>query len=251
MNVLVTRPEADAEQLVRELHARGHTLVLAPMFTIRQRTHTAPDLTGVQALLFTSANGVRAFAALAARRDFPAFAVGEATAETARAHGFARVLVGGGDAHTLAASVREQLSPEHGALHHAAGTVTRGGLAETLTAAGFTVHREALYEAVPVDELPAGAHAALARDTLDAVLFFSPRTADTFVSVVRAASLDAACERLHAVCLSPAVAERATAVSWAGVQVAARPDRTALLGALAAVSGGGEPAPPREADRHA
>jgi len=232
MHVLVTRPRADARTLVDELHAHGHTAVLAPMLTIRQRVHTPPDLTGVQAVLFTSANGVRAYATISDRRDLPAFAVGEATAEAARARGFSHVETAGGDAASLAASVRERLRPADGGLYHAAGTVTRGALAETLTAAGFAVRREALYEAVPADALPADAREALTNGTLEGVLFFSPRTADTFVSVVRNAKLAAACRDVHAVCLSPAVAERARALDWASVRVAVRPDRGGLLAAL-------------------
>ncbi|SDG30293.1 uroporphyrinogen-III synthase [Limimonas halophila] len=251
MHVLVTRPQADAEDLLTDLHAHGHTAVLAPMLEVHVTARTAPDVRGVQALLFTSANGVRAFTSVSDRRDLPVFAVGKATAEAARGRGFQHVEAAGGDAASLAAHVRARLTPAEGALYHAAGTVTRGALAETLRDAGFTVHREALYDCVPVTDLPADAHAALANGTLDGVLFFSPRTADTFVSVVRSADLGAACRRLHAVCLSPAVAERVRALTWAGVHLAARPERTALLAVLSGLGDGEAAAPSREADRHA
>ena len=72
-----------------------HESVVESLMTIRLRpeaTHASgPFLDGVQAVLFTSANGVRAFAAATTRRGFRAFAVGDATAAAARAAGFADV----------------------------------------------------------------------------------------------------------------------------------------------------------------
>jgi uroporphyrinogen-III synthase len=59
-------------------------------------------LAGVHALAFTSANAVRAFAGLEARRDLPVFAVGGATAEAARAAGFGAVEDAAGDVQALA-----------------------------------------------------------------------------------------------------------------------------------------------------
>ncbi len=238
MHVLVTRPRDDAEPLVESLAARGHTAELAPMLSVRPRDDAAVDLEGVQALLFTSANGVRALSARNARRDLPAFAVGEATAEAARAAGFARVESADGDAAALARLVRDRLSPADGALFHAAGTVTAGALKATVEGAGFEVRRRALYEAVPADALPPGIRAGLRERRFDAVLFFSPRTAETFVTLAQRADLSAACRGLSAVCLSSAVAAKAAALPWREVRTAERPERTALLAALDTIGDG-------------
>jgi len=235
MHVLVTRPRADAEPFVGELAARGHTALVEPMFTVRHHA-SAVDLTGVQAVLFTSANGVRALAAATPVRGVRVLAVGHATAAEAEAHGFARVERASGDAESLAALVRDRLDPANGALYHAAGTVTRGALAETLDRAGFSVRREAVYAAEPVDALSEPAQRELAEGTLDAAAFFSPRTAATFVSVTSVAHLAAACRALDAVCLSPVVAERVRALPWRAVHVADTPDREALHTALAAAA---------------
>jgi uroporphyrinogen-III synthase len=78
VRALVTRPREDAEKLAAALAARGIEAVLAPLLTIRplpdSKERLAPLLPGAQAVLFTSANGVRAFAAAAERRDLPIFA---------------------------------------------------------------------------------------------------------------------------------------------------------------------------------
>lgn len=232
MRVLVTRPEADARPLCRRLEALGAEPVMAPLLTVVQRPGAKAELDGVQALLATSANGVRALAAATSRRDLPLYAVGEATASTAREQGFASVIGAGGDVDSLAALAAAALDPAAGALLHVAGTALAGDLAGALGNAGFEVRRAVLYEARAADELPAPAAAALAKGSLDAVLLFSPRTARTFVTLVMAAGLAARCEDVDALCLSPAVAEAAAGLPWQRCRVAAAPDQEALLALL-------------------
>src|SRR5229473_1898951 len=113
MQALITRPIEDAGELAAALSLRG-----------------------VQAVLFTSANGARAFARATARRDLAVIAVGDATARTARALGFADIASAGGDVGDLAALVAARLDPRRGALLHAAGSVVAGDLAARLRAAG-------------------------------------------------------------------------------------------------------------------
>jgi uroporphyrinogen-III synthase len=243
VKVLVTRPPEDAEPLVRDLRARGHTAVLSPLLHIRVDAAARVDLTGVQAVLFTSANGVRAFAQACACRDVAVLAVGPSTAETARAAGFAEIETAGGDSGALADLAVRTRDPAAGALFHAAGSVTAGDLKGRLEAAGFAVHRQTLYTAEPAESLSSAAVAALHAGEVDAALFYSPRTAATFVRLARTANLTDPCGRVSAVCLSPAVANAVSALSWRDVRTAERPDRAALLRTLDDMAGPSAPAP--------
>jgi uroporphyrinogen-III synthase len=239
MRVLVTRPRADSVELVAELADRGHTASIEPLLDIRVRDVT-PDSSGVQALLITSANGVRAFAELSQTRDLPVLTVGEASAEAARKAGFKDVISADGDAQALARLAIDTLDPADGTLFHAAGTVTAGELEATLSAADFDVRRTPLYEAVPAENLSSATRTALESGTLDAVLFFSPRTAKVFVRLLYEEGITHVCRGIEAVCLSQAVASALQGIVWAGVRVAERPERAALLAALDA----GPPAAP-------
>src|SRR4051812_26575745 len=91
LRALVTRPRAEAAELAETLAGRGVTAIIEPLLDIRYRCEPAPDLAGVQAVLCTSANGVRALARLSPERAVPLLAVGEASAARARAEGFAAV----------------------------------------------------------------------------------------------------------------------------------------------------------------
>ena len=148
MRVLVTRPGEDGTALAEILGARGIETVIEPLLTIKQIEGPALDLDTVQAILLTSANGVRAFARRTDQRDIPIFAVGDATATTARSSGFGQVHSAAGNVETLAELVKEMLKPEEGSLLHIAGSSVAGDLIGLIEAAGFKCAREILYEAV-------------------------------------------------------------------------------------------------------
>ena len=240
MRVLVTRSADDAKPLTAALEARGHEVLQAPLFTIVPAQGDAEgligDLTGLQALLFTSANGVRAFAALTAARDLTVFAVGDATARAARDAGFRRIESAAGDVKDLAALVAARLRPSEGALFQGAASVLAGDLKGDLERAGFTLRRSVLYRAEPATALPAPVRAALERGEIDAALFFSPRSGKTFVRLLREGGLSADLRHCHALCLSEAVAGELRLCDWAGVEVAPSPDTESLLGRLDALS---------------
>jgi uroporphyrinogen-III synthase len=237
LRALVTRPEEEAAPLAAALAERGINVTIEPLLSIRPLPEAPIDLAGVQALLFTSANGVRSFAELAGGRDLagwrelPVFAVGDATATAARNAGFARVESAAGDVAALAKLVAERLDAKAGALFHAAGSAVAGDLAGLLERAGFALRREMLYEARPADQLSPATVTNLANGWFDLVLFFSPRTAATFVTLARAAGegVVKGCGKAAALCLSPAVAAAAGGLPWREVQAAARPELPALL----------------------
>ena len=229
---LLTRPLQDSQSLEAALLARGHEAVIAPVIEVAFGDPPSLSLDGIQALLFTSQNGVRAFAAADRRRNPRAFAVGHSTAEAAEAVGFDDVESADGDSAALARLVTSRLAPADGALLHIAGATVAGDLSGSLEKAGFTVQRAVLYEARPVDHLPETAATALRRAKVAGALFFSPRTAEVFARLVTAAGLEPRLRGLAALCLSTAVADRLGDGVWGAVRIARRPELPALLALL-------------------
>jgi uroporphyrinogen-III synthase len=236
MKALVTRPELDAAPVAAALRARGIEPVPAPMLRIEPElegvARLAGMLAGVQAVLFTSANGVRAFVRASARFELPVFCVGEATAAAARIAGFRTVASADGDVADLAALVGARLAPGNGALLHASSLDTAGDLAGDLARQGFTVRPIALYRAIAAETLPPDADAALRRGEIALALFFSPRTARSFVRLARAAGLAEQCSKMTALALSRNVAAALSELPWRATVTAAAPSLSAMLTAL-------------------
>ena len=100
----------------------------APLLTVQIFDGPKLALDGMQAILATSANGVRALAVRSDARDVPVFAVGPQTADAASQAGFIRVRNADGDAVALADAVSGWADPKAGALLHAAGAEGRPAL---------------------------------------------------------------------------------------------------------------------------
>jgi len=228
MRILVTRPLEDGTEIARLLSARGHQALLAPLLEPHFQDGPLLEETGaldkIEAVLATSANGIRALSPRTARRDLAIFAVGPQTAEAARRAGFSDVRSADGDAHALAEAVRGWARPG-AALLHVCAEDAPGTLSDQLGRSGFTVSRCALYRIEPATCLPPEAESALRDRALDAVMFFSPRTARIFAQLAEALPTDG----LTALCISRATADALAPLSFAQIKIAARPNQDAML----------------------
>ena len=228
MRVLITRPEEDAAKIAALLKDRGHESVTASLLTVRFHDGPEISLAGVQAVLATSANGVRALARRTAQRDVPVFAVGPQTEEEAHALGFRHVRNASGDSKTLAAATTQWASPEKGALLHVKGAEADGTLATLLKAQRFDVQTSVLYDVAATAALPEDIRTMFTRHEIDAALFFSARSAQVFRDCAQGLDL---CPVI-AVCISESTAVALVPLSFREVRIASAPNQIALLACL-------------------
>ncbi len=215
--ILVTRPGGATPQW-----ATLGMVIEAPLLRIEPRQWSPPDIEP-EAIGLTSANAVR-FAGKVAARYFglPAFAVGSATAEAARAAGWRDVRAGTGTGAAMFVSIAAAGMTR---VLHLAG-VDR--IAVALPASLMVEVRE-VYAAVPVD-LPPAVIAALAAGEIDVVPLYSPRSAEVFAGAIDAAGIARA--TLNLVAISPAAAAAAGG-GWGSIAIAANPTDDALFAAAA------------------
>lgn len=174
VRVWVTRAEPGASATAVRLRERGHAPLVAPLVGTRPLPAAAPDLEGVAALAFTSAAGVRAFAALVGDRGLPVFAVGRATARAAHEAGWREVRDADGDGEALAAAVAAV--PPSGVVLAPGAERRAFDLSAALGPAGVRVRLLPVYRTDAVGLSP-GALAALSAGALEAVLLHSPSAA--------------------------------------------------------------------------
>lgn len=213
--VWITRARPGADRTAERLSLLGFTPVLAPLLVIRP-LNVSPDLTGIQALAFTSRNGVKAFADLSPDRSLPVFAVGDATAASARAAGFADVRSADGDLSALAALIRAEGSGL--SILHPGAAEPAGDLAALVDDARIT--SLAVYEALETG--------TAAPEAWDAVLIHSPRAARALAATV---DPEQAKTRL-ALTISEAAAAPLATLPFAEVRIAEAPTENALLATL-------------------
>lgn len=219
LKVINTRPAPDADAFSDAIRAAGAAVILSPVMAIRFRDAPA-FVDGDEALAFTSANGVRAFARANPDRRPKVFAVGRATADAARRAGFADVAAAGGAVESLAALI----AGTKGSLRilHLAGSDRAGDLVAALAAHGVSARRQVLYDAVPAADLTPQARLVLGAEPQNcAVGLFSPRSATLFCAQAVRSGVGDRLSRATLLAFSEAVAAAARSERWGQTKIAA------------------------------
>ena len=212
--IIWPQPGCDASlAAARKLGLEAHGF---PLFEIRPLPWEAPDPEMIDALLLGSANALRhGGAALGLLEGKPAYAVGEKTADAARAAGFEVVETGHGSIHDLLGWIR----PGHSRLLRPAGRQR----VEIAPPEGVTIDERTVYASEGLD-IPEALAGLLARPAV--VLLHSGEAARHFLACCEMRGIDRSQVALAAI--SARAADLAGA-GWADLRIAQEPDDAALL----------------------
>jgi uroporphyrinogen-III synthase len=233
VRVLITRPQPAAAHTAAALRARGHEPIIAPLTWIEILSRADLEAGPWAAFLLTSVHGFWGLASQMHRAEVlsvPVFTVGEATARAVRQRGFTTVISADGNVTDLANLVAARLRPP-ARLLYLAGEDRAGDLAGDLRAWGFSVEMVVVYRAVTAERLPAEAMEALSAG-VDAVLHYSPRSAEAYVDAARRSGILARALSPAHYCLSARVAEPLVGAGVDAISVAPQPNEAALLGLI-------------------
>ena len=246
MRVLVSRPEAQAEELAAALRAAGARPELLPLIRIEPPTDGSPadaalgSLDAYDALLFASANAVRAFADRARARGRPlgafsgrVYCVGPRTALAAREAGLCvEAVPERHDALGLAAAIADRGAPA--GRRFLLPRAEQGGevLPERLREIGALVDAVAVYRTAPAPVDAAALRGRLVRGEIGALTFTSPSTVRTFADL-----LDAPARQALRSCLVAAIGPvTAEALRRRGIEPDAVPAGAGAAELVAALS---------------
>ncbi len=202
--VLVTRPEPGASRTAARLRQAGFEPVNLPLTQIETLEHALPA-GYFDAVIVTSAQALKR-AITASILHLPLYAVGETTAESARAAGFANVMTADGNIESIAALVMGSAKPA-ARLLYLCGKVRRPELEATLGEAGFHLTAVETYDAVPVAYSNSEIAARLGGLPFDAVLLMSARAAELFAELADEPDFAPFFSRTKIFCLSRRIAD--------------------------------------------
>jgi uroporphyrinogen-III synthase len=264
VRLLVTRPEPECERSAALLRGSGHEVLLMPLLRIEPIRHAELGAGPWAAVLFTSANAVRAVAAhrrFSELADLPVYTVGRRTQAAAAAAGFTSIMSADGDVNALVSLIASkppgtaapqlhdpppQPSPTSGEgvpvarpqphsvpmglpLLYCAGEERAGDLEGELQLRGLHVETLLVYRASMVAELTPDVRAALVAGTIDAVLHYSARTAVAFVAAATTAGIGDLSIQTRHLCLSAQVAAPLAAAGAKAIEIASEANEQALL----------------------
>ncbi len=227
MLVLVTRPTEDSARTAEALRTAGHEPIIAPLSRIMPMAHDVAA--SVDVFIATSANALRHAKLNPEHYAVPVFTVGDATAVAAKQAGFGVIHSARGDSADLAALLKDTLHA--GARIGYLAGVPRQDEALQALSGQFTLQMLETYQTVTAEMLPEGISARLTSGQIDAVLHFSPRSAQIFADLIDKAQLFAATDRALHVFISRA----AEIPRFTRRKIAVRPNLAAMIAALGAM----------------
>jgi uroporphyrinogen-III synthase len=211
--VWVTRTQPGAQATADRVRAAGFEAFVAPLLEVVFEAGGEIDLAGITALAFTSANGVRAFAARSASRSLPVYTVGRGTATAARAAGFQGIVAGEGDVMALGKTIPPEAVVLHPGAAEPAADLVSALEGRDIAAKGLVVYRTVSAMLTKADLTAAAAS--------DFVLLQSAKAALAF--------RDLGLDHPRPICLSEAVGQALASVA---VTVASAPTEDDLITAL-------------------
>ncbi|MBW9114396.1 uroporphyrinogen-III synthase [Rhizobium cauense] len=235
MRVLVTRPRHSGERTARRLRELGHEPILLPL---AQPVHDADTAlhalkTTEGSIAITSAEAIRALAEksaeLADHLVRPVFAVGEATAEEARAIGFVSVTASGGNGHELAGTIAEKASAP---VLYLTGLPRAEAFEKRAREIGLQINVVECYRMQPIRIEPQTLHAIFAHQRPDAVLLYSRQTAESYFRMIEEEVGLGNLLGTRFLCLSSSVAEAVPEPLRGAVSTAPAPEERSLLSLL-------------------
>ncbi len=222
--VIVTRTLPGASDTAENLTRLGFAPILSPMLSIAETGLAPNDLDGIDHLIFTSANGVRAVRSTELPPYLTAWCVGPSTADAAREAGFVNIIEGDGNVEDLAHLILS--AHPDGPLLHIANEAAAGELVAALRSGGLEARFSAPYRTDAATSLSPEARAALVGSRPVILLLHSAKAASA-VADSRPHLANAGLVAISEAALAPLRGE-ASRGHW----IAARPNEDSLMEAL-------------------
>lgn len=219
----ITRTEPDNARTAELLRAMGWGVLTVPVLrTCAVHPHWPAEMP--EALVFTSANGVRHHQPRPEFLDLPVFTVGDRTGQAALCVGYRDVRSADGDVHDLERLVCGAMQPKR-TIFHLSPRQPAGDLVGNLKRAGLRARTVVVYETrpVPVAEL---IEALPSLENIGGILVHSPRAGLSVRGVFDGLPV---CFTGTIYCISCAAAGPFAGLRDARVAVADRPNEDAIL----------------------
>lgn len=225
--VLVTRAEPGASETAARLVEMGLMPLIAPALAIEVYAAQPGWMPRAnERVIFTSANGVRAYFEAGFPVKVDAMCVGPATTQAATEAGFQTIWNADGNSDSLVEKLVTEFDPSEGGWVHYANDAAAGEVRRRLEEAGFPARFVPLYGALQtqrpdaLDQLIAG----------DVILLHSAKAAEAVRGWLEAALI--ATGQLKLVSVSERAAEPLNHLKWHCVSCAANPNEKKLMEAL-------------------
>jgi len=220
MNILITRPLIDAEDLMEKFFSLGHKIIHLPTLKILPLAMNSINPNDFDAFIFTSANAIRNLKLNSSNKNLHCFCVGSLTEKIVRQAGFSNTSSAGGTVNALKnlIMISEKIN-KNSKLAYFCGDNISYDLDSELKKEGIKVKKIVNYSSELIEDLNAENKKLIKLYPPDRIFIYSSRSAQSFVAIVKNYSLGPLMTQSTVMCISEKVASVFRSQGWKKIEI--------------------------------
>lgn len=224
--VLITRPQPEAHKLEALLskEPKISTFCEPMLHIVPKKTHLTVESEGptkVTDFIVTSCRVLEIIENWKDHLDIPLWCVGDVTAHEAKLKGFKTIHCADRSAQDLLEMIVKETGQQKARYHflHVCGDTLHLDLSEALSRLGYQADKNVVYNTQPSKELSKKFIGLWTKKSIVLAPFFSQRTSEIFVDLIKKHKLQKYCTSVRALAHSEAVLRKLEELQWAGIDL--------------------------------
>jgi len=220
MNILITRPLIDSEDLMGKLFSLGHKIIHIPTLKISEANAAPVDAKKYDAFIFTSANAIRNLKLNNQDISKICFCVGSITEKIVRQKGYHNTISAGGTINALKNIIlnSDQIDKKK-SIAYFCGDYTSSNLDIELKNDGFQIDKIVNYTSEKITDLNEENNKIIYNHPPDIIFIYSKRSAESFIDIVKKYSLNGLMTESRVLCISEKVLSVFKNSGWKKLEV--------------------------------
>jgi len=220
MNILITRPLMDAEDLMEKLFAYGHKIIHLPTLKISTVEAELINPDHFDAFVFTSTNAVRNIKLTSINKSVHCFCVGSITEKIARQSGFVNTSSAGGTVNALKnlIMISDKVN-KNSNLAYFCGDNISYDLDLELKSEGIKIKKIINYSSEIISDLNNENKKLIENFPPDLIYIYSVRSAESFTTIVKNYRLNPLVTQSTVMCISRKVAYIFKSQGWKKIEI--------------------------------
>jgi len=219
MNILITRPLIDAEDLMGKLFSLGHKIIHIPTLKVKPVTNQKCDAKNYDAFIFTSANAIRNLKLLNENKKKLCFCVGSITEKIVRQKGYSNTISAGGNVNALKNIILNSDFDKSKKIAYFCGDYISTDLDLDLKREGYLIDKVINYSSEKIVDLNNENEKILNNHPPDIIFVYSKRSAESFVELVKKYTLNGLMTGSRVLCISEKVLNVFKQLGWKKLEV--------------------------------
>ena len=220
MNILITRPLIDSEDLMGKLFSLGHKIIHIPTLKISAANIRPVDAKKYGAFIFTSANAIRNLKLNNQDNSKLCFCVGSITEKIVRQKGYNNTISAGGTVNALKNIIlnSDQIDKKK-FIAYFCGDYISSNLDIELKKDGFQIDKIINYTSEKINNLNDANNKIIKNHPPDIIFVYSKRSAESFIEIVKKYSLNGLMTESRVLCISEKVLSVFKNLGWKKLEV--------------------------------